>query len=168
MPRRKDPTDTPRRSCAGSPPGKRPCFAREGSDWCTNHDPAGVERRRAAGAVRHPRFTRVVHVDGQLLPAENVPTVAKVINALLRIADAAERGDLDPRQAMAATAALKVAREALEAEREYDDRTRWAWEKGRQKPEGGEAPAVVESQPAAPAAPALPPWMQTAPPDGSA
>ena len=42
-----------RRPCPGGVGKKRACYAREGSDFCVNHDPALAEKRRLNGFTRH-------------------------------------------------------------------------------------------------------------------
>lgn len=148
----------------------RPCWAQESGDWCRNHDPAEAERRRRAGGVRHPRFNRPqVPVDGELVDAKNAPTVASVIDHALRVADEVQEGTLEPRQAQAAVAALKLAHEALVGEREYADKKRWAWEEwqrarsqqgtARENTAPGDGGANSEQPTASPP----PPWMQPRP-----
>lgn len=44
--------ETHRRPCSASEGKKRVCWAREGSEWCGNHDPALAAARRANGAKR--------------------------------------------------------------------------------------------------------------------
>ena len=92
-----DPSPTPRRLCAGSPGKKRPCYAREGSDWCRNHDPAEAERRRRAGATRRPRFTKSRLIAAEVYDRPKRPTIVQVLDCVANIIDLTEEGDLEPK-----------------------------------------------------------------------
>ena len=165
----KDPTESHRRPCPGGVGKKRACWAREGSDWCRNHDPAEADRRRKAGGTRHPRFAKAVLVDGHTFDRAKAPTIAHVIDRAMGIADAAEGGKLEPRAAQAAVAALRLAWQALDGERERAEKLRWAWEehqealrRARSGQTQGEPDTADPSSPeeVPTESPGVPPWMR--------
>ena len=149
--------------------GKRQCWAREGKDHCANHDPAEAERRKEAGRVRHPRFAKAV-VDGHTFEKAKVPTIPHIVDRAMGIAASVESRRLDPREAQAAIAALRLAWQALEANREREDRRKFAWEQQEASRRAREASG--ESTPDASdgssengggdaqESPAAPPWMR--------
>lgn len=166
MPRKRNPS-YPRKACAGWESGKRQCWAREGSDYCSNHDPAEAQRRKDAGRIRHPRFAKAA-VDGHTFEKAKVPTIPHIVDRAMGIAASVESGRLDPREAQAAIAALRLAWQALEATREREDRKRFAWEQEeaarRARDRSTDAPAPGEGSSENGGGdgkePAVPPWMR--------
>jgi hypothetical protein len=162
-----DPSPSPRRPCAGSAGKKRTCWAREGTDWCRNHDPAEAERRRRAGSTRHPRFSKARLVGTEVFDASKVPTIAKVLDYVANIVDSVKDGSLEPKLGAVCLIGLRLMRDTLYDEREYEDRLKFAWEHqgslrdAREREHDGDggsthsasdAPAVV-----------VPPWMRLKP-----
>lgn len=124
------PNPTPRRPCKAAAACKRRCWAKEGSDWCSNHDPAEADRRSAAGRIRHPRFARAV-IDKHKFNESKAPTIAHIVDRALGIADDVQAGKIAPRNAQAAIVALKLVWQALVVERAREEKLKWVWEQAR-------------------------------------
>lgn len=114
--------DRPHRPLCRGNTGKRPCYARDDSEYCSNHDPEERERRAAAGRRRNLRFTQVLH-DEQGVPhafdRAKVPTIAHIVDELLLVSQDVRHEHLTPLQGRTMVAALKAAREALFDERAF-------------------------------------------------
>ena len=160
MPRKR--VETPRTPCSGSVGKKRSCWARPGSDWCSNHDPEQAERRRLAGKTRHKRFARAVLLDGMKFDRAKAPTIPHVLDRVLEVTDAVKGGTLDHRIGAVVLAGLRLVRDTLYDERERDDRLKFAWEQQRDAREQ-KASEPEGSSPEDASSGDVPPWMQLKP-----
>lgn len=84
---------------------------------CRMHHPRWEADRRARGAKRNPRFAKVLGGLPEIDRAK-VPTVAKMLDRLLDVADAVERGSLDPSRGQAIARLLDLAVKILSSERD--------------------------------------------------
>lgn len=143
---------THRNPCAGYVPGRKRCYAREGSPWCANHDPAEAERRKAAGRVRYdanqlvglkpPPLLKIVD-DGVLDdPALDGVVARDIKRMLLKTARDARSGVISAKVAYAMTMALKGAAAIVLAER----RVVIAEGKGSGQPWAAPAPENVDGE----------------------
>jgi hypothetical protein len=146
------------------------CWAREGSNWCRNHDPAEADRRRRAGAIRRPRFSKAKYVLPDVFEPAKHLNITEVMKRIANIVDLVEAGELEPKVGSICFDGLNILLQRLQKEREYVERRQFAWEHGSTFPAPRVAsPAPEEGSPKeeeTPATPTLPPrWMQARRPD---
>jgi hypothetical protein len=160
MPRKRQPS-TVRVPCPGGEGKKRPCWAVQGSQFCSKHDPAKAHLWKESGRLRHPRFAKAVLIDGHVFNKSKAPTLAHIVDRAMGIADSAEAGRIDPRVAQAAVTALRLAAEVLRSERDRTDKLKFAWERevdaARARAEATD-PSPPAGEPSAD--PVIPPWMK--------
>jgi hypothetical protein len=113
----------PKVPCVGRTKSGLPCHfpAIPGEALCKQHHPSHEARRRAAGAVRHPKLQLVPSpsLPGQqsvALPVQKSRTIAGCVERILAIVDEVEQGSLEPGQASVAIRGLQVVCERYEKE----------------------------------------------------
>ncbi len=130
---------------------------------CRMHHRDFLADRQAAGKRRNPRFSKVL-ADAPALDRAKSPTIAGIIDRALDVADAVQRGSLEPPQGQAIARCLDLARVCLEGERERAEKKLFAWEEAERRRSTETASADSSSREIGngDAAVTPPPWMRPA------
>lgn len=107
--------------CRGNT-GKRPCYARDDSEWCANHDPSEAERRRLAGKVRHPRMSHPTfdqELGAFVSERDKIPQIAGVVDCVLKAVEDIRCNVLSPSKGRAMLEGLRIAVAVLLKDRDF-------------------------------------------------